>query len=279
MGEREDCQEVRELLVGLAHADVGALIVDALRRWRRSEPTNLEPQMNDGFGKALAAVFIEKRGQSVTPDRLHRLKEPFLSQQHESWMQPVIDTLGWTVRAGLLFPLYQQAYPVRYRLTAAGAAFLDAADDHPLLHGFVERVAARCPGLPDEVSVHLVDARACLDYGLGRPAVSLMGLAYEAAENEAIVFLERNRGLVLKKDARAAQRIAGVLKLIPELFDGDLDRQGRARAAWDFADQLRDRRNHASHPKAFPDFSDLTEVHEFLVSAGRHLPGLWSVTA
>ncbi len=76
-----------------------------------------------------------------------------------------------------------------------------------------------------------------------------MGLAYEAAENEAIMFLERNRGLVLTKDARAAQRIATVVKLIPQLFAGDLDRQGRAQAAWDFADQLRDRRNHAAHPR------------------------------
>jgi hypothetical protein len=168
-------------------------------------------------------------------------------------------------------------YAGAYRLTTAGERFFDTTGDQPSLPGFVERVKQRCEGLPDESLVHLSDAGECLDHGLGRPAVVLTGLAYEAAENAAIEHLEMNRGLFLKKGAKAAERIAATVKLIPQLFDGDPERVGRALAAWDFADRLRERRNHASHPKAYPDFSDLAEIHEFIVSAGRHLPGLWSV--
>jgi len=267
----------KELLQGVSAEQFRGFGIEALRRWRKHANSS-SFQIHGDFGLEIVPLLAQAKNRTgVDPNAV---KEPFLSEQGHPWMLPVIDFTAWLVAAGLAVPLQfntSSGYPVAYGLTTAGFRLFGGFEDHPSLPGFVDRVVARCPGLPDEVPVHLVDARACLDYGLGRPAVSLTGLAYEAAENEAIVFLEENRGLVLKKDARAAQRIAAVLKIIPQLFEGDLDRQGRARAAWDFADQLRDRRNHAAHPRAYADFSDLTEVHEFIVSVARHLPGLWSV--
>lgn len=234
--------------------------------------------MHGDFGRALVPLLAAKQGTTADP---HGVKEPFLYQQGEPWMQPVVDFLSWLVRAGLAIPLYGNdgrlnGYSGRYRLTAAGALLLDASDDHPFVPKFVERVVVRCPGLPDEVPVHLTDARACLDHGLGRPAVVLMGLAYEAAENDVVDHLEGQGKLRLKPNARAAEKIARVKDVIPTLLT-DLEARGTATAAWDFADRLRERRNHASHANTYPRFDDLSEVHEFMLSAGRNLPGLWSV--
>jgi hypothetical protein len=269
-------QNAQKLLERVSGHEFHALACKVVREWRKST-SDQELDVYAAFAHPLLKLLAAGTEIAVNND----VRAPFLNGQALPWMRPLIDFFAWMVGAGLAIPVYDQpanGYPARYRFTTDGNVVFLADEDHPLLPDFVDRVVARCPGLPEEVPVHLVDARACLDVGLRRPAVSLMGLAYEAAENEAIEFLEKNRGLVLKKDARAAQRIAAVLKLVPQLFGGDLDRQGRARAAWEFADQLRDRRNHASHPKAYPDFGDADEVQEFLVSAGRNLPALWSVT-
>jgi hypothetical protein len=144
-------------------------------------------------------------------------------------------------------------------------------------HGWGLDVLASCPKLPDDGGVLLADARTCLDAGLGRPAVILAGVAYEVARDAAAEQLEAAGKLAAKKGRRAAQQIVDVKAIPPALF-ADLEERGRALAAWDFADRRRDRRNQGSHPGEYPDFSDGGEVHEYLLSAGRHLPGLWSVT-
>jgi len=58
----------------------------------------------------------------------------------------------------------------------------------------------------------------------------------------------------------------------------DLQEGGRALAAWDCADRLRDRRNQARSPACIPTSTTPARSTSGLLSAGRHLPGLWSVT-
>ena len=272
---------IKDLLEGLTAAEVRVLVVEALRRARRANSSDPEFAMHGDLGRALAPLLAQKRGKGTTQDAIQLLKEPFLSQQGQAWMQPVVDVMASLVRAGLAFPLYHApGYPVRYRFTSAGVRFFDADNDHPYLPGFVERVVARCKDLPDEVAVHLVDAQTCIEHGLGRPAVVLTGLAYEVAEDAVIDHLASR--IVLKKGAKAAEKIEAVKKAIPALLGAstnpvETETLGAAKSAWDFADRLRERRNQGSHPGAYPDFSDLEEVHELMLSAGRHLPGLWSV--
>ncbi|HEX4418355.1 MAG TPA: hypothetical protein VH165_10675 [Kofleriaceae bacterium] len=62
------------------------------------------------------------------------------------------------------------------RLTARGARLLDGSDDNPMLPGFLDRIKDRCHGLPESAIALLVDARACLDHSLMRPAVVLRPL-------------------------------------------------------------------------------------------------------
>ena len=99
-------------------------------------------------------------------------KEVFLDDLGEPWMTGVAEFLGWFVRAVLAWPLGApvNGFPITLLLTQSGRRFLELSEDHPLLPGFVDRIAARCPGMPDDVLSLLVDARTCLDHALIRPA-------------------------------------------------------------------------------------------------------------
>jgi hypothetical protein len=270
-------RNVEKLLGGMTVEEFRVIGVQALRLWRRSSPSSDSFSVHGEFAASVLPLLGVKRGMVVDSGAAG----PFFNGLASSWMQPVIDFLAWIAISGLAMPLYDSnpnvgGYAVRYRLTSTGARFLDADEDHPLLPGFVERVVKRCKDLPDEVAAHLADAQTCAEHGLGRPAIVLAGLAYEAAEDAAVEFLETAGKLKLRRNAKAAEKISEVKKIIPTVLT-DIERRSRAETAWDFADRLRERRNQGSHPGAFPDFSDMTEVHELLLSAGRNLPGLWSV--
>jgi len=275
-------QRIAEQLLDGVRPDVfRALAMAAIREWRQGSTKNIAFSVYPEFARGLIQQLAAKKETAVNANQV---TEPFLFGQTEPWLQPLIDFFAWFVRAGLAIPLYgvnenMGGYAQRYRLTSAGVRVFDAEEDNALLPGFVQRVVKRCKGLPEEVAVHLADAQTCLEHGLGRPAVVLAGLAYEAAEDAAIDHLGSK--VSIKKGAKAGERIAEVKKAIPAIFAGtgpkEVDRRSRALAAWAFADRLRERRNDGSHPRAFPDFADLGEVHELLLSAGRNLPGLWSV--
>lgn len=279
---------MRELLKGITTDEFRVIAIGGLRRWAQADSARLkqvEWSVHGHFGSALVPALAERVGKPADEEFVHRLKEWFLACQGDQDMQPWTDFIAWFSRVGFALPTYRSGgqangYPDAMRLTSVGRRFLERTDgDHPYLPGFVDRVVARCPGLPEEVTVLLADAQACAENQLGRPAVVLAGVGYEAAAEAAIERLEQSAKIRPITKVKAAQRIAAMKANIPDLFKGAADPEGRfrAEAAWDFADRLRERRNHASHPKAYPDFSDLDEVHEYLLSAGRHLPGLWSV--
>jgi hypothetical protein len=155
---------------------------------------------------------------------------------------------------------------------------LDVADDHPLLPGFLARVAARCPGLPEEGIEPFLDAYACLERGLARPAIVLLGVGYEAfVERVLTVLIARSHiaGDVLDKGA--AKRIEAIRALVPSVA-ADKDERFGVLHALDFADRLRERRNDGSHTSPRFPFDDIGEVEELMTSAGRHLPALWRLT-
>jgi hypothetical protein len=115
-----------------------------------------------------------------------------------------------------------------------------------------------------------------------RPAIVLMGVAYELAVERAVETLV-TRGALLQAvlDKKAAARIADIKAVIDAIMPGstpqERDDRFAAHTAYDFADLLRRRRNDASHTAPTYGFEDRNEVEELLVSAGRHLPNLWKV--
>ncbi len=152
-----------------------------------------------------------------------------------------------------------------------------AGDEHPLSPGYLRRFRERHPDVPEEVVVLIEDAQACLGFRLMRPAVVLLGLAYETAALKVLETLVE-RAIVDRRKVgdTAANRIARPRSTLPKLECRD-DERATATAAVDFADHLRIRRNDASHPVESPPFDDIDEVEELIISAARHLPFLWGI--
>jgi hypothetical protein len=200
----------------------------------------------------------------------------------KEWARGFAELIWWLERAGLAIAIqWQHGWPTTLRITRRGLALINGNDaDNPLLPGFLNRVRERCPGLPHGAVALLVDARACLDRALFRPALVLMGVAYELAIENVIDALA-TKGLVKpdtieKEAAERLRRIRAFLVDDAKLKMIVLERDDRARIrdAYDFADRLRLRRNDAAHTKPLIDF-DQPETEEFIVSAGQHLAGLW----
>jgi hypothetical protein len=272
---------VQAMLSGLTPDEIAAAGIEALRRWWRGRHDRLDTfQLHGDFGRNFVLVVGERK---QAPFDAQSLKEPFLYDQHEPWMADVVEFLWWLERAGFAVPLQPvnsetDGYPSQLRVTKAGARLLEGEGDALLLPGAIERVRSRCPGLPNEVLVHLVDARSCLDHALARPAVVLLGLAYETAIDQAIEALIARSSISPETTRqKAAKSISAVKRMLDPRPDSE--EKFTAIAAWDFADVLRRRRNDGSHTRPAYGFDDLSEFHELFVSALRHLPGLWGVAA
>lgn len=219
----------------------------------------------------------------VTADS-NGLKEVFWDDLDKPWMMPVVEFAHWFQGAGFGIPLLhndnRHPYPIRYRLTRRGHSFLALSDDHPLLPSCAARIQSRCPGMPPEVLSLLRDARECLERMLLRPAVVVMGVAYEVAIEAVATDIVAAAALPQSVlDDNAAKRIGALKGHIQTRFPVKVDtaQHHAAKAAYDFADQLRARRNDAAHTKPTYGFEDREEVEEFLVSALRHLPAIWSL--
>jgi hypothetical protein len=281
MSTAVDRAAMKELLKGLSDAEVRELCIEALRNWHKSHPNETQVAMHGALGLALRDLLLKLRTtpfpySGVSP------QEALIDAATEPGLEGVTEFVNWFVRAGLAWPLGALAnqYPITLHLTRSGVRFLDGAKDHPLLPGFVDRIAMRCPKLPDDVQSLLVDARSCLDHGLMRPAIHLMGVAYEVAiEHVVDSMVAKTQLSALVATQKAAMRIAAIETVIDQLMPNTTIQEREERfavhAAYDFADQLRRRRNDAAHTTPKYDFEDREEAEEFLVSAGRHLPNVW----
>jgi hypothetical protein len=277
-----DRAAMKELLKGISDAEVRELCIEALRTWRKSHPNETQAAMHGALGRELFPLLMRRRAGAPFPFSGVSPHEALLDAVTETGMEGVSEFVNWFVGAGLAWPLGTSAnqYPITLHLTRSGLRFLDGTKDHPLLPGFVDRIAQRCPNLPDDVLSLLVDARSCLDHGLMRPAIQLMGVAYEVAIEHVVGSLVTKAKLnAVVATQKAASRIAAIKAVIDQVMPNTTiqEKEGRfaVQAAYDFADQLRRRRNDAAHTTPKYDFADREEAEEFLVSAGRHLPNVW----
>jgi hypothetical protein len=271
--------QVRRLLEGVSDLEVRELCIAALRRAYNAKRLPPQFQMHGHLGRELLPMLAERRSIDLK-GQANNLSEAFLDALSEPGMSGVFDFIAWFVRVGLAWPLGAQPNqtPISLQLTHAGIRFLERDEDHPLLPGFLARVVQRCPGLPDPVVGMLMQGASCLDHGLTQPAISLMGVAYETAVEEVVSALVKKNVLPAAVEGMsAARRIREVEQEIDAVMQSTTKQQTDDRyavhRAYDFADQLRRRRNDASHTT--PKFEDRQEAEELLVSAGRHLPNLW----
>lgn len=283
MSRPQDREAVKDLLDGLTFAEVREFSVNALRTWHRRGGHDDHISMHGVLGVALLPILLEYKHRTADFETRNHWKEPFIDTQSVPWMAPVLDFIWWFIRAGFAVPLeFHQQNIITMLLTPRGRAFLDTTDEHPLVPGFVDRVRQRCANLPDDVTALLLDARECFEYVLLRPAIVLMGVAYEAAIEAVIVDLVGKARLAATvQDQNAARRISSIRAVVDAVLPGgtpqERDDRFAAHRAYNFADDLRRRRNDASHTTPRYGF-DRAETEELLVSAGRNLPALWSLT-
>lgn len=286
MNEKERNNQVHALLDGLSGESVRETCIAALRQWHQVHPGRPRFSVHGDLGPRLINLLYLRKGL-VQPDemRINELKETFVdtSALSEPWMLKVVEFWTWFTRAGLGWPLGARPneFPINYHLTSSGKAFLSETEDHPLLPGYIDRISRRSPGIPNEVLCLLSDGQACLDRALTRPAVTLLGLAYEhAVERVVQILTEKSILQRAELELKAARRIQAVRGALGSIFHGaaSIDNLNAAAQACDFADHIRRRRNDASHTQPQYGFEDRTEVEELFVSAGRHLPNLWRVT-
>lgn len=278
-------------LVGqVSTRDLSPLCIEALRRTHKRMTTQGSPGhiQTSEFGRDVFGLIANQLGSTATTSAaaLHGLESVFpfdTALDRYAALVGIAEFLDSFVRAGFATPLSGQpnAHAIWYRLTLSGQRFLDSTDDHPLLPGSVERLRDRCPGLPEGIVALLTDARTCMDHSLLRPAVVLMGLAFEEAVERIATALVENQNLpadVLDKAAAARlTRLRALVESLPTQTGPQKDRRSMLTSALDYADDLRRRRNDASHTTPRYGFEDRGEVEEFLVSASRKLPALWSM--
>lgn len=197
----------------------------------------------------------------------------------------VLEFLLWLERAGLAYHLGRGSagnYVEWIRFLPAGLKFFDATtDESPYAHDWTARMQKQCAGLTDEIISLLDDARACFDRRLLRPAVALLGVAFEASFAEVHDALVSTYGVKMTpaKPQKANEYIAAVRSAIATRIPPGpayKDQCAAAESACDFADDLRRRRNDASHPGGKP-IVDADEVDELFLQAGRKLPHLWQL--
>lgn len=289
--------EVTKLLKGRSRVEVRAICIEALRCWHRDVPQERVAQMHGALGLYASRLMIEQR---KAPFNENDAKEPFLYNQRDPALAPIMEFVWWMARGALAVPdldvegagavsggglghppastrVSGPAYVSALRITDAGVRFLEAGEEHPLSPGYLRRLRERHPDVTEEVVLLVEDAQACLEFRLMRPAVVLLGLAYETAVLKVLETLTE-KALVKgpKATDNAARRIAILRSTLPRLEYRD-DERATATAAIDFADHLRVRRNDASHPVESWPFDDSDEVEELIVSAARHLPFLWGI--
>jgi hypothetical protein len=308
--KRRTRREMMLLLQGLTHDQVRTFGMEALRNCRRQNISN-RPSMADpvdvsspdvlrlqDFGVELTKVLAPDDKDKDLPNRLQNIFAEDDEAMGMDWMSGVLEFLWWLTRAGLAVELRRQVapataipghehghstryYPTDMRLTTRGVRLLESTDDNPMLPGFLDRIRSRCPGIPESVVALLVDARACFDHSLMRPAVVLMGVAYEVAVEQVMEILVIRKHYLEAKRETAKDRIERITKLLhsdkAKALLPNTDARTLAKAAYDFAEQLRQRRNDAAHSTPAMDFTHNAETEEYFISAGRFLPAIWSL--
>ena len=196
----------------------------------------------------------------------------------------VLAFLLWLERSGLGYHLGRSGnanYVDWIRLLPAGLSFFAGNDDaSPYLPDWIGRVKRSCSGITDEITSALEDAVSCFEHGLNRPAIALLGVAFEAAMMELFEALSGVYGVPTTpaKPQKAGEYITAIRSGIDVRIQSSetdyKEKRASIRRACDFADDLRLRRNQASHPMG-ASFDDASEVEELFLSTARKLPQLW----
>lgn len=183
---------------------------------------------------------------------------------------------------GLAFPRLQNANDVvtvkRLSLTAKGELIVDRLDHHPRHPGFIRRFRESAPTATDEVVAHLEDAVACLEAGLLRPALMMLGVVNERTIAITHAALVHEQKLSPPGARPPARTLLGEIEKVVRAWKqggGKAEDQHRLTMAIAAAETIRVERNEAAHPSKRVD--DVGQVESMAMSAASMLPVLWEL--
>jgi len=93
--------EITKLLEGRSRIEVRAICIEALRRWHRDDPSQRVVAMHGAFGLYACRLMIQESKASFNENDA---KEPFLYNQADPALAPVMEFVWWLVRAALAIP-------------------------------------------------------------------------------------------------------------------------------------------------------------------------------
>ena len=165
-------------------------------------------------------------------------------------------------------------------LTEKGERIVSKADEHPLHPGFITRFQVAAPTAINPVVAHLEDAVSCLEAGLLRPALMMLGLA-----NELTVRITHNalvhQGKLKAAGPRAKTRdLLADVQSVAETWSGGKggslkDEEHRLTSATSASEVIRDERNQAAHPGK--KVTDGPHVERLMILGAHHMPVFWEL--
>lgn len=210
-----------------------------------------------GFGCSIDLANIATRVSRAlgiaTDDDLQALRSAGILGNGDATSKRLTATVLELCRAGLGFPEFQgEAVSVLHVTESGRRALVEGEPPHPLTDAYGGGLA----GLPDEVLARLEDAANCYRFALLRPAVVMVGVAYEHAVDVTA------SGLGIKAP-QYAPRLEKLRQRVQNASGGDGVAATRRQAiqALSVASLVAEQRNLAGHPKphepAAPEVEDL----------------------
>lgn len=184
------------------------------------------------------------------------------------------------VSRGVIYPRFasiehdpQEAPVIKWLiLTPHGRDVLGIGTASPHHPAYLEKLQSSLALLQDDdrdaIVARVEDATACYGHGLLRPAVSMIGVAFEHATELAYQALEAAL-LVAGQAMRWSARLGQISTVVEAMGATHGDRKRNARIALGVANAIRKERNDASHPGKTVE--DPSTVHGLLAGAPAQL--------
>jgi hypothetical protein len=252
---------VEALFRGLSETKMREFGLEAIRKQPSYKPAQPKPFMlypSTWFSELLqllAPPGTPKSSQNPTQLDINSMLEvPFVPDKGELrvYHEPIYRFWWWMEHAGFAIPVrhedradgYKHQFPLQWMLTTLGVKRLEG--DHPLAPGAMERIWQAFKTDHEDSLARLEDAHTCFDRGLWRPAVVLLGLAYE----ELIQITCARLQVALPKNVRPSAK--AWLDALRTTIEGHKtgDAKTAALNALNVANAIRDARNNAAHKAA-----------------------------
>lgn len=147
-------------------------------------------------------------------------------------------------------------------------------EDNPARPGYIERLRKTNPQIEEEVFERLLDASACLDAGLHRPAIVMLGIAAEVTTIHAYRALKTLALISKNKEVEFKEQLSAIAGALENLLSLTPEQRHRVKLAFVAVESIRVLRNSAAHHGN--PAPDPYAAHDQLGAACFHLPVIWT---